>query len=137
MRVYMHCEGCSRKVKRCLQGFEGIKISFLQVKFACLVWILREIGIKMGFCVCVCLEGVEEVRTDCRNHKVVVKGKKAAEDPLKVVERVQKKTGRKVELLTPLPPPKPEKKEEAKKEEEKPKPEEKEEVISVASFSSC
>ncbi|XP_038986883.1 heavy metal-associated isoprenylated plant protein 7-like isoform X2 [Phoenix dactylifera] len=99
MRVYMHCEGCSRKVKRCLQGFEG----------------------------------VEEVKTDCRNYKVVVKGKKAAEDPLKVVERVQKKTGRKVELLTPLPPPKPEKEEE-KKEEEKPKPEEKKEeppVIAV------
>lgn len=77
------------------------------------------------------------MKTDCRIHKVVVKGKKAAEDPLKVVERVHKKTGRKVELLTPLPPPKPEKKEEEKKEEEKPKPEEKEEVISVASFSSC
>lgn len=63
--------------------------------------------------------------TECRNHKVVVKGKKAAEDPMKVVERVQKKTGRKVELLTPLPPPKPEKK------EEKTKPEEKKEVVSV------
>ena len=74
------------------------------------------------------VEGVEEVKTDCRIHKVVVKGKKAAEDPLKVVERVQKKTGRRVELLTPLPPPKPEKKEEEKK-EEKPKPEEKEEEV--------
>ncbi|KAL0905576.1 hypothetical protein M5K25_024007 [Dendrobium thyrsiflorum] len=98
MRVYMHCEGCARKVKRSLKGFDG----------------------------------VEEVTTDCKTHKVVVKGKKAAEDPLKVVERVQKKSGRKVELLTPLPPPKPEKKEEEKK-EEKPKPEEKKEppVISV------
>lgn len=65
---------------------------------------------------------------DCKTHKVVVKGKKAAEDPLKVVERVQKKSGRKVELLTPVPPPKPEKKEEEKK-EEKPKPEEKKEVV--------
>lgn len=23
MRVYMHCEGCARKVKRSLRGFEG------------------------------------------------------------------------------------------------------------------
>ncbi|KAJ0972560.1 hypothetical protein J5N97_020519 [Dioscorea zingiberensis] len=96
MRVYMHCEGCARKVRRCLKGFDG----------------------------------VEDVKTDCRSHKVVVKGKKAAEDPLKVVERVQKKSGRKVELLTPLPPPKPEKKEEDKKEEqEKPKDEEKKPVV--------
>ncbi|KAJ6837102.1 heavy metal-associated isoprenylated plant protein 7-like isoform X2 [Iris pallida] len=94
MRVFMHCEGCARKVKRSLKGFDG----------------------------------VEEVTTDCRSHKVVVKGKKAAEDPLKLVERVQKKTGRRVELLSPLPPPKPEeKKEEEKKEGEKPKPEDKKE----------
>ncbi|CAL9054275.1 unnamed protein product [Musa banksii] len=97
MRVYMHCEGCARKVKRSLKGFEG----------------------------------VEDVKTDCRTHKVVVKGKKAAEDPMKVVERVQKKAGRKVELLTPLPPPKPEKKEEEKTEEEKPKVEEKKEEPQV------
>ncbi|KAM0934872.1 putative heavy metal-associated isoprenylated plant protein/8/17/18/19 [Dioscorea sansibarensis] len=101
MRVFMHCEGCARKVRRCLKGFDG----------------------------------VEEVKTDCRSCKVVVKGKKAAEDPLKVVERVQKKSGRKVELLSPLPPPKVEKKEEEKNvEEEKPKIEEKKEepvVISV------
>ena len=71
------------------------------------------------------------MKTDCKSHKVVVKGKKAAEDPLKVVERVQKKSGRKVELLTPLPPPKPEKKEEEKKEEEKPKPEEKKEEVEL------
>jgi len=99
MRVFMHCEGCARKVRRCLKGFDG----------------------------------VEDVKTDCRTHKVVVKGKKAAADPLKVVERVQKKTGRKVELLTPLPPPPPPKEEE-KKEEEKPKVEEKKEepvVIAV------
>ncbi|KAH7670244.1 Copper chaperone domain-containing protein [Dioscorea alata] len=100
MRVFMHCEGCARKVRRCLKGFDG----------------------------------VEEVKTDCRSWKVVVKGKKAAEDPLKVVERVQKKSGRKVELLSPMPPPKVEKEEEKKVEEEKPKIEEKKEepvVISV------
>lgn len=26
LRVYMHCEGCARKVRRCLKGFEGIYI---------------------------------------------------------------------------------------------------------------
>uniref|UniRef100_A0A453BVE5 HMA domain-containing protein n=2 Tax=Aegilops tauschii subsp. strangulata TaxID=200361 RepID=A0A453BVE5_AEGTS len=100
MRVYMHCEGCARKVKKILKRFDG----------------------------------VEDVIADSKAHKVVVKGKKAAADPMKVVERVQKKTGRKVELLSPLPPPPEEKKEEEKKEEpEPPKPEEKKEptVISV------
>jgi hypothetical protein len=73
---------------------------------------------------------------------VLVKGKKAAADPMKVVERVQKKTGRKVELLSPMPPP-PEVEEEKKDDEadkkkddekkaepEPPKPEEKKEVRS-------
>ncbi|KAG6494862.1 hypothetical protein ZIOFF_042644 [Zingiber officinale] len=100
MHVFMHCEGCARKVKRSLKGFAGNEC-----------W-------------------VEDVKTDSRMHKVVVKGKKAVEDPMKVVERVQKKTRRKVELLTPLPPMKPEKKEEEKKEDEKPKVEEKKEEAS-------
>ncbi|CAK9168158.1 unnamed protein product [Ilex paraguariensis] len=69
LRVFMHCEGCARKVRRCLKGFEG----------------------------------VEDVETDCKTHKVVVKGEKA--DPLKVLERVQKKSHRQVELLTPIPKP--------------------------------
>ncbi|KAK8942510.1 Heavy metal-associated isoprenylated plant protein 26 [Platanthera zijinensis] len=97
LRVFMHCEGCARKVKRSLKGFDG----------------------------------VEDVTTDCRTHKVVIKGKKAAEDPLKVAERVQKKSGRKVELLIPQPSPKTEKKKEEEKPEEKPKPEKEAPVISV------
>ena len=24
LKVYMHCEGCARKVRRCLKGFEGM-----------------------------------------------------------------------------------------------------------------
>lgn len=80
----------------------------------------------------VVMTGVEDVTTDSKAHKVVVKGKKAAEDPMKVVDRVQKKTGRKVELLSPIPPPpKPEEKkkeEEEKKAEDVPKQEEKKEV---------
>ncbi|RLM75600.1 translation initiation factor IF-2-like [Panicum miliaceum] len=99
MRVYMHCEGCARKVKKILRRFDG----------------------------------VEDVIADSKAHKVVVKGKKAAADPMKVVERVQKKTGRKVELLSPIPPPPEEKKEEEKKEEpEPPKPEEKKEPPVIA-----
>lgn len=94
LRVYMHCEGCARKVRRCLKGFEG----------------------------------VEDVQTDCKAHKVVVKGEKA--DPLKVLERVQKKSHRQVELLSPIPKPPAEN---AKKPEEKetPKPEEKKEEPQV------
>ncbi|KAH6772047.1 Heavy metal transport/detoxification superfamily protein [Perilla frutescens var. frutescens] len=98
LKVYMHCEGCARKVRRCLKGFDG----------------------------------VEDVTTDCKTSKVVVKGEKA--DPLKVLERVQRKSHRQVELISPIPPPPPA--EEPKKVEEKeaPKVEEKKEeppVITV------
>ncbi|KAJ7957219.1 Heavy metal-associated isoprenylated plant protein [Quillaja saponaria] len=90
LKVFMHCEGCARKVRRSLKGFEG----------------------------------VEHVITDCRTHKVVVKGEKA--DPLKVLERVQRKSHRQVELLSPIPkPPAPEEKKPV--EEGKAKPEEKKE----------
>ncbi|GLT35601.1 hypothetical protein SLA2020_100390 [Shorea laevis] len=95
LQVYMHCEGCARKVRRCLKGFEG----------------------------------VEDVMTDCKSHKVVVKGEKA--DPMKVLQRVQRKSHRQVELISPIPklPDEEEKKDEEK---EKPKSEEKkEEVIAV------
>ena len=69
--------------------------------------------------------GVEDVFADCISHKVVVKGKKAAAEPMKVMEYVHKKTGHMVELISPIPPPPEEKKEEEKKEEpEPPKPEE-------------
>nr|GEY37202.1 heavy metal-associated isoprenylated plant protein 7-like [Tanacetum cinerariifolium] len=88
LRVFMHCEGCARKVRRCLRGFDG----------------------------------VEDVVTDCKTHKVVVKGEKA--DPMKVLERVQKKSHRKVELLSPVPKP-PEEEPNKPEQEEPPKPEEK------------
>ena len=100
LKVFMHCEGCARKVRRSLRGFPG----------------------------------VEDVITDCKSHKVVVKGEKA--DPLKVRERVQRKSHRQVELLSPIPVPEPEAPKEDKKpeEQEDPKPEEKKkepEVIRV------
>ncbi|KAK6123738.1 hypothetical protein DH2020_042519 [Rehmannia glutinosa] len=88
----MHCEGCARKVRRCLKGFEG----------------------------------VEDVITDCRTSKVVVKGEKA--DPLKVLERIQRKSHRQVELISPIPKPpseepkKPQEKEVVKPEEKKEEP---------------
>jgi copper chaperone CopZ len=95
LRVFMHCEGCARKVRRCLKGFEG----------------------------------VEDVLTDCKTHKVVVKGEKA--DPVKVLMRVQRKSHRQVELLSPIP--KPPAEEPKVEEKEPPKPEEKKEpqVITV------
>ncbi|CAH9143856.1 unnamed protein product [Cuscuta epithymum] len=71
LKVFMHCEGCARKVRRCLKGFDG----------------------------------VEDVVTDCKTHTVVVRGEKA--DPIKVLGRVQKKSHRQVELISPIPPPPP------------------------------
>lgn len=44
--------------------------------------------------------GVEEVRADSESGRVVVKGK--AVDPEKVCERLHKKSGRKVELISPI-----------------------------------
>ncbi|KAG5029923.1 hypothetical protein JHK87_013437 [Glycine soja] len=76
--------------------------------------------------------GVEDILTDCKSHKVVVKGEKA--DPLKVLERLQKKSHRKVELLSPIPKPPTEEEKKPQEEQEKPKPEEKKEeprVITV------
>ncbi|KHN04237.1 hypothetical protein glysoja_041001, partial [Glycine soja] len=63
-------------------------------------------------------QGVEEVSADSRTNKVVVKGKTT--DPIKVCERLQKKSGKKLELISPLPKPLEEKeppKEEPPKEE--------------------
>lgn len=90
LKVFMHCEGCARKVRRCLKGFPG----------------------------------VEEVMTDCKSHKVVVKGEKA--DPQKVLERVQRKSHRQVELISPIPKP-PTEEEKKPEEKEEPAPEEKKE----------
>ncbi|KAK1370709.1 Heavy metal-associated isoprenylated plant protein 7 [Heracleum sosnowskyi] len=44
-------------------------------------------------------EGVEVIEIDSKNHKVTVKGEKA--DPIKVVERVRKKSRKHVELISP------------------------------------
>ena len=60
---------------------------------------------------------------DSKASKVVVKGKAA--DPIKVLQRLQKKSGKKVELISPLPKPQEEKKEETKE----PQPEEKKDEV--------
>jgi hypothetical protein len=48
-------------------------------------------------------EGVEDVKTDCKTNTVVVKGKKAAQDPKKVAETLYRKSGKRVEILSPAP----------------------------------
>ncbi|CAH2070499.1 unnamed protein product, partial [Thlaspi arvense] len=98
LKIFMHCEGCAKKIHRCLKGFEG----------------------------------VEDVTTDCKTSKVVVKGEKA--DPLKVLQRLQRKSHRQVELLSPISEPKAVSDEAVKKEKEIEKPkaqEKKEEVVTV------
>lgn len=50
---------------------------------------------------------MEEVKADSKASKVVVKGKGAAAEPVQVWERLQKKSGRKVEIISPPPPPPP------------------------------
>ncbi|KAL5769347.1 hypothetical protein ACOSQ2_016130 [Xanthoceras sorbifolium] len=74
-------------------------------------------------------EGVEDVSADSKASKVVVKGKAA--DPIKVRERLQKKSGRKVELISPLPKPPSEEKPEENKQQNEEKKEEPPAVITV------
>ncbi|KAI3736118.1 hypothetical protein L6452_15651 [Arctium lappa] len=45
--------------------------------------------------------GVEDVKTDWKTHTIVVKGKKA--DPLKVLEKIHKKSHCQIELISPVP----------------------------------
>lgn len=79
--------------------------------------------------------GVEEVTAEYKTSKVVVKGKDA--DPVKVCQRIQKKSGRKVEIISPLPKPPPHQNEQQQSKEE-PKQENKEEVPFFSpNLSSC
>ncbi|KAL5760243.1 hypothetical protein ACOSQ2_019081 [Xanthoceras sorbifolium] len=76
-------------------------------------------------------DGVEEIKIDRANDKVIVKGEKA--DPVKVFQRVQKKYSRNVELLHPKPKANGE---EAKKEEKK-QPEPKVKVVTLKMYIHC
>lgn len=49
LRVYMHCEGCAKKVRRCLKGFEGnFYIAYLII-FMVLVHFVWYTGISLAF----------------------------------------------------------------------------------------
>ncbi|KAK1424150.1 hypothetical protein QVD17_19468 [Tagetes erecta] len=66
-------------------------------------------------------QGVKEVTTDCKASKVLVKGKEL--DAVKLCARIQKKSGRKVDIVSPVSKLEPEKKQlpEQPKEEKKDK----------------
>ncbi|KAJ9554572.1 hypothetical protein OSB04_018617 [Centaurea solstitialis] len=64
-------------------------------------------------------EGVEEIEANTKEHRVIVKGNNA--DPTKVADRLRKKSGKHVELISPLPKKQPEKKQPEKKPEVTPK----------------
>ncbi|OEL31485.1 hypothetical protein BAE44_0007495 [Dichanthelium oligosanthes] len=149
MRVYMHCNACIRKVKKIIMHFDvnavmagrhdmmtfQNTISFLENPSR--LWIFQRLFLEAFMVLkrakrfnlddtsnemCVGTTGVGDVIADSMAYKVVVKGKKADVDPMKVVELVQTKTGLKVELILPIPPPPYE-----KQESEPPKLEEKDE----------
>ncbi|KAJ0967311.1 hypothetical protein J5N97_024228 [Dioscorea zingiberensis] len=69
LKVDMHCEGCAKKVKKSVKGFEG----------------------------------VESVAVDHGSNKLTVIGKV---DPWKLRDRVEEKTRKKVELISPKDQPK-------------------------------
>lgn len=46
LKVYMHCEGCARKVRRCLRGFEGV------FKFIFMIILFNSFQRYLFFCVC-------------------------------------------------------------------------------------
>ncbi|KAI3696336.1 hypothetical protein L1987_79349 [Smallanthus sonchifolius] len=74
-------------------------------------------------------DGIEHVVTDCETRKVVVTGEKV--DPLKVLERVQKVSRQKVELLSPVPKP-PTEKPNKSEQQEPPKQKEKKHGVVIS-----
>lgn len=49
LKVYMHCEGCARKVRRCLKGFDGMDFGFDGVDFAFCLVSLFSLVVLMSF----------------------------------------------------------------------------------------
>lgn len=78
--------------------------------------------------------GVEEVTADCKASKVVVKGKTA--DPIKVCQRIQKKSGRKAVIISPLPKQPPQEDDKQQENKEEPKQEIKKEEVYLYLLSS-
>lgn len=60
--------------------------------------------------------GVEQIKTDIVNSKVTVSGK--FDDPVKILQRVQKKFSKNAELISPKPNPKQEQKKEPQQNKE-------------------
>ncbi|CAL9192152.1 unnamed protein product, partial [Musa hybrid cultivar] len=87
MRVFMHCEGCARKVKRSLKGLEGDEIEIKDANF------LNPCRRKLRLLSrpCIFLVGVLSVETDLKASQVTVKGAFVVE---KLVEYVYKRTGK-------------------------------------------
>ncbi|KAF8409731.1 hypothetical protein HHK36_005810 [Tetracentron sinense] len=111
LKVDMHCEACARKVERALRGFQGPNLR----------WFTHLIELYIS--------GVEDVMTDSKSHKVVVKGKTA--DPITVCQRIQKKCGRRAEIISPLQKTPEEEKKEGDKDKKEEKKEEPPAVITI------
>ncbi|PKI64605.1 hypothetical protein CRG98_015037 [Punica granatum] len=82
LKIDMHCEGCASKIIKCAKAFE--------VTVFGLFWSRWGWGGK----------GVEKAKVEWEASKLTVEGKV---DPTKLRERLQEKTKKKVELVSPLP----------------------------------
>lgn len=102
----VHCLACEGRILKSLRGFDGNEILHMN-SLSCLI--------DLGFSNIHSKSGVEGIEIDAKNDKVTIKGNKIT-DPIKVAERVKKKTGKHVDLISPKNPKKQEKKEEKKKE---------------------
>ncbi|KAK7332069.1 hypothetical protein VNO80_28816 [Phaseolus coccineus] len=70
LKAFVHCDGCSDKICKCLKGLAGVK----------------------------------EVYVDKEHQRITVKGE-AVNNPSKVLETLQKKYSKQVELISPKPKP--------------------------------
>ncbi|PIN15506.1 Copper chaperone [Handroanthus impetiginosus] len=74
----MHCDACERGIAKAISDMKGFFISFFSCSFL------------------PSFNGVEKFMTDMKNHKVVITGRIDAQ---KVLKKLKKKTGKRVELL--------------------------------------
>ncbi|KAL0677628.1 hypothetical protein Bca4012_005609 [Brassica carinata] len=146
LKVYMHCEGCARKVRRCLKGFEGVEDVMTDCKSGkvvvkgekadplkppVVVTVVLKVHMHCEACATeikkriMRMKGVESAESDLKGSQVTVKG---VFEPQKLVDYVYKRTGKHAAIMKVDPPPPPppevaaaaaegEKKEEAKGEE--------------------
>lgn len=101
---------------RLLNAWKRLKVNI--INFGLCKYLIFHMHIY-NFCFCFSLKwilGIEDVTVDYANQRVVVKGKKA--NPLKVLERLQKKYSSNAELISPKPKPENKEKKEPQKKEE-------------------